>query len=284
MPPLSTASATFGPTDCTPISSEEEVALLLGREAVERERVVAHDEVAVQRDRRADARARGAASRPRRRGGSRRRAVSTHDVVGAPDRDRAADECDHARIRRSRISTSSSPGSRIAGHDAAVRDGGRVRRAVEVADRDRERVGGVLGVRRHLERQQRLDHARDLVLLRAPGAADGVLDLLGRVGDDVQPALAGGEHDDAARLADGERAARRSCRSRCPPSRSTLHEVLVEQLADATVDRGEADLRRGFRAGRDDAAVEREQAPAAALDDAVAGVGGAGVDAEDDHQ
>ena len=205
------------------------------------------------------------------------------DVVGTPDRDRAADECDHAGIRRSRISSSSS--SRLAqlGRDAAGGDGGRVRGAVEVADRDREGVGRVLGVRRHLEREQLLDHARDLVLVGAARAADGVLDLLGRVRDDVEPALAGGEHDDAARLPDGERA-RRVLAEVDVLHRDDLHEVLVEQLADAAVDRGEADLHGGFRAGRDDAAVEREQAPAAALDDAVAGVGGAGVDAEDDHQ
>ena len=41
--------------------------------------------------------------------------------------------------------------------------------------------------------------------------------------------------------------------------------------------------RRVARRGVDDAAVERDQAPAALRDDAVAGRGQAGVDAEDDH-
>ena len=47
-PPESTASATFGPTDCTPSSIRNSVALLLGGEAVERQRVVADDHVGVQ--------------------------------------------------------------------------------------------------------------------------------------------------------------------------------------------------------------------------------------------
>ena len=72
-PPLSTARATFGPTDCTPMSSQEEVALLLGGEAVEGQRVVAHDQVGVQRHGAARRRGPGAASRPRRPGGSRPR-------------------------------------------------------------------------------------------------------------------------------------------------------------------------------------------------------------------
>ena len=59
--------------------------------------------------------------------------------------------------------------------------------------------------------------------------------------------------------------------------------MLVEQLADAPVDVGQADLRRGLGTGGDDAAVEGEEAAATTFDDAVAGVRGAGIDAEDDH-
>ena len=61
----STASATFGPTACTAEQHQEEVALLLGGEAVERERVVAHDQVRVQRRPCRRPAARGAASAPR---------------------------------------------------------------------------------------------------------------------------------------------------------------------------------------------------------------------------
>jgi hypothetical protein len=49
------------------------------------------------------------------------------------------------------------------------------------------------------------------------------------------------------------------------------------------MDLGQAPLRRELRSRGDDAAVERQQPPAAACDDAVAGVGETRVDAEDDH-
>src|SRR6185503_20966561 len=52
---------------------------------------------------------------------------------------------------------------------------------------------------------------------------------------------------------------------------------------DPPVDRGEPLRRVKPRRGFDDAAVEREQPPALLRDDAVAGVGHAGIDAEDDH-
>ena len=103
-------------------------------------------------------------------------------MVGAADRDLAASERDHVAPLERR----------------------RARRAVGVADRDRQRVGRVVGPRQRLEREQRLHHPPDLVLVRAAGAADRALDLLRRVGAARDAALAGGEHDDAARLADGE--------------------------------------------------------------------------------
>jgi hypothetical protein len=60
--------------------------------------------------------------------------------------------------------------------------------------------------------------------------------------------------------------------------------VLVEQLADAPMDVRQADLHRRFGTSGDDAAVARDKAVAAAFDDAVAGVRGAWIDAEDDHR
>ena len=50
-PPRSTASAIFGPDALDADQQQEQVALLLGREAVERHRVVADDQVGEQRDR-----------------------------------------------------------------------------------------------------------------------------------------------------------------------------------------------------------------------------------------
>ena len=54
VPPERTASATFGPDRLHAEQQQEQVALLLGGEAVELQRVVAHDQVGVQRDLLAD--------------------------------------------------------------------------------------------------------------------------------------------------------------------------------------------------------------------------------------
>jgi hypothetical protein len=151
-----------------------------------------------------------------------------------------------------------------------------------VADRHRERVGGVVGRRRLGQREDGLDHADDLVLGRPARAADGALDLLGRVVGARDAPLAGGEHDHAAGLADGER------RHRVGAEVQVLDghgggRVLVEQVADAGEDGGQPALERQAGGRLHHAAVERGHPPAAAGDDAVARVGGAGVDAEDDH-
>ena len=92
----------------------------------------------------------------------------------------------------------------------------------------------------------------------------------------------GGEHHHAARLADGEGRARVDAEVQVL-QRDGVGLVLVQQLADALED-GRQPPRRLER-GRclDDAAVEREQPAALLRDDAVAGVGHARVDAEDDH-
>ena len=84
-PPESAAIATFGPTPETEISAPEELALVLGREAVERERVVARDQVGVQRN----AFATGRGNRSQRLGRDGEPVADAagvdDDVVGAPD-------------------------------------------------------------------------------------------------------------------------------------------------------------------------------------------------------
>ncbi len=168
------------------------------------------------------------------------------------------------------------------GDRGLVRERAPHRRGVGVADRDRERVGGVIGPRQLLEREQGLDHPLDLVLGGAAGAADRGLDLLRRVGPARDPALAGGQHHDPAGLADGEG------RAHVGPEvqlldRNRLRPVLVEQLADAGVDDREPRGGVAGRAGLDHAPVERHHPPALTPHHAVARVGGAGIDAEDDH-
>src|SRR5438270_5818079 len=75
---------------------QEELALLLGGESVERERVLAHDEMRVEQ--RLFAGGGDVAKRLRRdRQAIANAAAVDDDVVGAPDRDGPGDERDHAR-------------------------------------------------------------------------------------------------------------------------------------------------------------------------------------------
>jgi hypothetical protein len=60
--------------------------------------------------------------------------------------------------------------------------------------------------------------------------------------------------------------------------------VVREQRVHGLVDLRQAPLLRRIRRGRDHAAVERDQAPVAARDDAVARAREPGVDPEDDHE
>ena len=76
VPPLRIAERDLRADALDAEQQQEEVALLLGGEAVELHRVVADDEVRVQRRRGARPRGPGAASRPTPRGGSRRRRPS----------------------------------------------------------------------------------------------------------------------------------------------------------------------------------------------------------------
>ena len=79
-----------------------------------------------------------------------------------------------------------------------------MRRAVGVAQRHRERIGGVVGRGQLGQIEQRLHHARHLVLVRTPVSADRGLDLLRGVARAGQPVAPGGEHHHAARMAHGE--------------------------------------------------------------------------------
>ena len=118
---------------------------------------------------------------------------------------------------------------------------------------------------------------------RAAAAADGALDLLGGVAGARHAALAGREHHHAARLPDREGAARVLAEVELL-ERDRVGLVLGEQRLERRVDLGQAPLVRRRRARVSmTPPSSATQAPAAARDDAVAGVGEAGVDAEDDH-
>ena len=240
---------------------QEEVALLLGGEAVEVQGVLAHDEVRVQRDLLADG---GHAAQ---RLGGHREAVADaggehDDVVGAADRDLATHHRNHALIAFWRRACS---GARLTWQTATA----------SASD-----AWSAFGM--SVRREQRLDHAADLLLARATGAADGALDLLRRVGGARDRALPGREQHDAARLADRERRAGVVAEEEVL-DRDGVRLVLVDELGDPRVDVGEAALQRRARRRLDHAGRQRRQAPGGGRHHAVARVGGAGIDAEDAH-
>ena len=85
-----------------------------------------------------------------------------------------------------------------------------------------------------------------------------------------------------ARLADGERGARVLAEEEVL-DRERGRLVARDQVADARVDAREPALERLVGAGPDHAAVERRELLPAREDHPKAGMGGAGIDAEDDH-
>ena len=78
---------------------------------------------------------------------------------------------------------------------------------MQMTDRHGQRVGGVVRRRRLRQAEQQLDHLLHLVLLGAAVADDRALDLRRRVLDDRAARLDGGEHRDAARMPELQRAA-----------------------------------------------------------------------------
>ncbi len=151
-----------------------------------------------------------------------------------------------------------------------------------MTDGHRQRVGGVIGSRLLGEPEQRLDHTRNLILLGAPAATDRTLHLLRGVARARNAVLAGHEQDHAAGLTNGERGAHVLAEIQLL-ERHRVGFVLAHQRIDSVVDLGQAPLRRRLGTCADHAAVQRQQARAASLDDAVARVGQAGIYAEDDH-
>jgi hypothetical protein len=72
---------------------------------------------------------------------------------------------------------------------------------MRVSDRDRERVGGVVGFRRGLG-QEHAEHHADLRLVAMAGADDGLLDEVRRVFSNRHAGLGRHQERDAAGLAE----------------------------------------------------------------------------------
>ncbi len=258
-PPERTASATFGPTAWTESSIRNRSRSCSVCEAVERERVVAHDQVRMQRHVVAHGRDMAQRLGGHRQPGSRRR------HKGRP-RGRSGGP-------RPRPAAARSPSSPRAPVRAARSWRGRSRPPA------RPKRGPA---RRGRQLQQLRDHARHLVLLGPSGAAHRALHLLWRVRVRGTPRC----RQRAARLpAPARRRTRyvRCGRSTAPRSPSHRATMQVDQRSTApwiSGNRRSSGTRRRSRS-------RRRRAPAGAvpaLDHAVSRARGAGVDAEDDHR
>ena len=273
LPPESAAIADFGTDPADRDQHPEELPLVFGGEAVEGERVLAGDQLGVQEGLRAGRRDRLQGLRGDRQPVADAVGVD-HHVVGAADEDLAADGGDHPATRGAKRGL---PRGRVGGAAPAERHRLPPAFAAAVADRDRERVGGVVGGRRLGQAEQRADHPLDLGLVGGAGAADRHLDRLRRVGGAGDAALRRRQHRDAARLADHHRRADVAAEVDLL-DRQRARLVPGHQLAERGVDLLQPPLHRHLRPRLDDAAVERDHAVALDPDDAEAEIRRARVD------
>lgn len=147
------------------------------------------------------------------------------------------------------------------------------RGAPDVADGEREGVGGVGGLRRCVEPEQPRDHGADLGLAGPAAAGHGRLDLAGRVQGDGQSAAGRAEHGDGAGLG-GAHDRTYVVLAEHPLHCDIFGPVLVDPLLDALLDGDETVADIGVR-GRpyDPDAEHRQGAPGDAFDDTDAASG-----------
>ena len=110
------------------------------------------------------------------------------------------------------------------------------RRRECVADRNRQRVGGVARRRHLVEREDRLHHLPDLLLVGAAVAADRLLDPGGRVLSARDADGRRGDEHGSPRLPDGECDAG-VCADERLLQRDRIRSVQGDQLLDAREDR-----------------------------------------------
>ena len=139
------ASAMRGPDARDAAQQVEEIALVEVGEAVQGERVLAHDQLGLQRDE---------LGRLSREAGRRGRRVHAQAHARRP----------RSRARRGPPTSAGRAGSRSSGLPCRARRADRPR----MAERDGERIGRVLGGRRHPRAAGSPDHAPDLLLGRRP--------------------------------------------------------------------------------------------------------------------
>ena len=151
-----------------------------------------------------------------------------------------------------------------------------------MADRDRERVGGVVRVRHLVEREDRLHHPPHLLLVGAAVAADRLLDTRRCVFGARETGGRRGDEHGSARLPDGERDA-----GVCADERflqgDGIRGVQADQLLDALEDREQPSLQTLPRRRAPPPVADGPDAPAVDLNNPVPACSRPWIDAENSH-
>ncbi len=132
--------------------------------------------------------------------------------------------------------------------------------APDVADGEREGVGGVGGLGRFGEPQQPGDHGTDLRLVGASAAGDGGLDLAGGVQGDGDAATGGAQDGDGAGLGSAHDRAD-VVLAEDALHRHVLGPVLVQPLLDALLDGDQAVAEFSVRGCTDHSDAEHGERP-----------------------
>ncbi len=157
------------------------------------------------------------------------------------------------------------------------------RRRERVADRDGERVGGVIGLRHLVEREDRLHHPLHLPLVGAAVAADRLLDPARRVLDALDAGGRRGDEHRAARLPDGERDAGVGADVRLLQG-DGIRGVQADQLRHPLEDREQPPVHALPRRCSPPPVADGPEAPVAFVDDSVPASSRPWIDAENLHE
>lgn len=152
----------------------------------------------------------------------------------------------------------------------------------QVAERQRDGVGGINGPQRCSYAQQRLHHTLDLVLAGGAVACDGLFDLVWRVLNDVGT---GGDrlgHDDAAGLANGDSGSDVVLEQHSFDGNHS-RSVLDQQRPDLGLDHGQALRYAQIRRCCDDARGDSARLLSPSLDAPITAASQPRIDPEHEH-
>ena len=147
---------------------------------------------------------------------------------------------------------------------------------------DRERVRRVVGLWDALQSQKARDHELHLLLVRLAVAGNRLLDLHGRVLEEVAALVARDEQDDTSRLRDVD-AGRDVLGEEQFLDRDAVGLVLVEKVVEPVIDHMKARRNVFALGGLDLAVVDDGDLAAVGVDDAVAEIGKPRIYAEYPH-